>query len=50
MSHEPRLGCGAAIIQDGEVLLIQRRCEPEAGHWGLPGGKVDWLEPATDDF
>ncbi|WP_456237106.1 NUDIX domain-containing protein [Arenibaculum pallidiluteum] len=27
------------------MLLVRRRCPPEAGHWGLPGGKVDWLEP-----
>lgn len=46
MKQEPRLGCGAAIVQrDGKLLLIQRRRMPEADHWGLPGGKVDWLEP-----
>lgn len=45
MRYEPRLGCGAAIVRNSELLLIQRRCDPEAGHWGLPGGKVDWLEP-----
>ena len=48
MSPEPRIGCGAAILQDGKLLLIQRRGEPEAGHWGFPGGKVDWLEPVPD--
>ena len=42
---EPRLGCGAAIVREGRLLLIQRLREPEANHWGLPGGKVDWLEP-----
>ncbi|KEZ12997.1 ADP-ribose pyrophosphatase [Sphingobium yanoikuyae] len=41
---EPRVGCGAAILRDGRLLLVQRRREPEAGHWGLPGGKVDLLE------
>ncbi|RSU47578.1 NUDIX hydrolase [Sphingobium yanoikuyae] len=41
---EPRVGCGAAILRDGKLLLVQRRREPEAGHWGLPGGKVDLLE------
>ncbi|WP_234789994.1 GNAT family N-acetyltransferase [Mycolicibacterium fortuitum] len=45
MAQEPRLGCGAAIMRDGALLLVRRRCDPEAGHWGLPGGKVDWLEP-----
>lgn len=41
----PRVGCGAAILRDGRLLLVRRRRAPEAGHWGLPGGKVDWLEP-----
>ncbi|MBO9525758.1 MAG: NUDIX domain-containing protein [Sphingobium yanoikuyae] len=41
---EPRVGCGAAILRDGRLLLVQRRREPEAGHWGLPGGKVDLFE------
>ncbi|GAB3843404.1 NUDIX domain-containing protein [Nesterenkonia populi] len=45
---EPRVGCGAALLQEGKLLLIQRRNEPEAGHWGFPGGKVDWLEPTPD--
>jgi ADP-ribose pyrophosphatase YjhB (NUDIX family) len=40
---EPRVGC-AAILRDGRLLLVQRRREPEAGHWGLPGGKVDLFE------
>ena len=44
MTTEPRLGCGAAIVVDGAVLLIRRLTEPEAGHWGLPGGKVDLYE------
>lgn len=40
-----RVGCGAAIVKDGKILLVQRRQPPEAGHWGIPGGKVDWMEP-----
>lgn len=40
----PRLGCGAAIIQDDRLLLVRRRRNPEAGCWGLPGGKVDPFE------
>lgn len=40
----PRVGCGAAIIQDGNLLLVRRRRNPEAGCWGLPGGKVDPFE------
>jgi 8-oxo-dGTP diphosphatase len=41
-------GCGAAIHDDeGRLLLIQRRREPDAGAWGLPGGKIDVGERAT---
>ena len=42
----PRLGCGVAVVREGKLLLIKRRRNPEAGCWGLPGGKVDWMEPA----
>ncbi len=44
----PRVGCGAAILRDGRLLLVQRRRLPEAGHWGLPGGKVDAYETVPD--
>lgn len=43
----PEAGCGAAIHnEDGHLLLIQRLKAPEAGAWGLPGGKIDFGEPA----
>jgi ADP-ribose pyrophosphatase YjhB (NUDIX family) len=41
---EPRVGCGAAIVVDGRILLVRRLKDPEAGAWGLPGGKVDLYE------
>jgi 8-oxo-dGTP diphosphatase len=41
---EPRLGCGAAIVVDGRILLVRRLSDPESGRWGLPGGKVDLYE------
>ncbi|UCR88046.1 NUDIX hydrolase [Mycetocola spongiae] len=40
----PRAGCGAAIFREGALLLIRRRRAPEAGAWGLPGGKIDFGE------
>ncbi|WP_185982800.1 NUDIX domain-containing protein [Aureimonas mangrovi] len=43
----PRVGCGAAIIENGRILLVRRRRQPEAGCWGLPGGKVDLFEPVA---
>lgn len=47
MSRTPGVGCGAVLMKDGAILLIQRLTAPEAGCWGLPGGKVDWGEPAA---
>ena len=45
----PEAGCGAAILDDqGRLLLIRRLKEPEAGAWGLPGGKIDFGERAED--
>lgn len=41
----PRVGCGAAILVEDRLLLVRRRRDPEAGAWGLPGGKVDPFEP-----
>jgi ADP-ribose pyrophosphatase YjhB (NUDIX family) len=43
--NQPRLGCGCAIIADNRLLLVRRLRDPESGCWGLPGGKVDFLEP-----
>ena len=44
----PRVGCGAAIIEAGRLLLVRRRRDPEAGCWGLPGGKVEPFEIVAD--
>jgi ADP-ribose pyrophosphatase YjhB (NUDIX family) len=46
--NEPRVGCGAAIIVGGRILLLKRLTEPEAGCWGIAGGKVDLFETAAD--
>jgi 8-oxo-dGTP diphosphatase len=32
----------------GEVLLIRRRNPPRAGHWSLPGGRVERAERLED--
>lgn len=44
---EPRVGCGAAIVKDGKILLMRRLRAPEAGCWGIAGGKVDLYETAA---
>ncbi len=42
-------GCGAAILdEDGRLLLIRRLRQPEAGAWGLPGGRIEFAEKACD--
>jgi ADP-ribose pyrophosphatase YjhB (NUDIX family) len=43
---EPRVGCGVAMVQDGKILLMRRLNAPEAGHWGIAGGKIDLYETA----
>lgn len=44
-----RVGCGAFITDDEDrLLLVKRRRNPEADHWGLPGGKVEFLERVAD--
>ncbi|MGO3518255.1 MAG: NUDIX domain-containing protein [Acetobacter cibinongensis] len=43
-NHQPRVGCGAVILRAGKMLLVKRKRSPEAGYWGLPGGKVDPYE------
>lgn len=43
----PEVGCGAIILDAiGRILLMQRLREPEAGSWGLSGGKIDFGERA----
>ena len=42
------VGCGAAILREGRLLLVKRLKAPEAGCWSLVGGKVDFLERAED--
>ena len=45
--QRPRVGCGAAILDSqGRLLLVKRVKNPEADHWGVPGGKLDWGEAA----
>ncbi len=45
----PEVGCGAIILDgQGRLLLMQRLREPEAGGWGLSGGKIDFGERAEE--
>lgn len=46
--NAPGVGCGAAILREGRLLLVKRLKAPEAGCWNLPGGKVDFGERVAD--
>jgi len=36
------------MIRDGRILLMRRLKSPEAGCWGIAGGKVDLYETAAE--
>ena len=44
----PGLGVGLVILREGKILLYKRVKPPEPGHWSIPGGKVDFMEPAAE--
>ncbi|HWU61545.1 MAG TPA: NUDIX domain-containing protein [Ensifer sp.] len=44
----PGLGVGLVIRRGRSILLYRRTKMPEAGHWNIPGGKVDHLEACED--
>lgn len=37
----PRVGVGAVVLKDGQVLLVKRGAPPSRGKWSLPGGLVE---------
>ena len=45
----PGFGTGLVVLRDdGRILLYRRVKAPEAGHWNIPGGKVDHMERSAD--
>ncbi|KAF1045847.1 NUDIX hydrolase [Xylophilus sp.] len=38
----------AAVFRHGRVLLVRRANPPDAGRWGLPGGKIEPGETIVD--
>lgn len=46
-SDYPICGVGAAIVEDGRILLVKRGRPPNTGMWAIPGGKVHLGETMT---
>ena len=40
----PKLAALAVVIQNGRVVLVRRKADPDAGLWGFPGGHVEYGE------
>ena len=38
--NEPQVAVGAVVFRENRVLLVQRKNEPAAGQWAIPGGRV----------
>jgi 8-oxo-dGTP diphosphatase len=48
MTEVRALATDAVILLDGEIVLLERNHEPDAGAWVLPGGFVDPGERARE--
>jgi 8-oxo-dGTP diphosphatase len=46
LPHQPKVGVGVLLTdQEGRILLTLRKRPPEANHWSIVGGKLDYFEP-----
>jgi 8-oxo-dGTP diphosphatase len=46
--QNPAPAVGVIVIEDGKVLLVQRKFEPRKGGWTLPAGFVEYDEHVED--
>lgn len=44
----PVAAVGVVCLRGEDVLLVRRGQAPLAGHWSLPGGRIEWGERARD--
>jgi ADP-ribose pyrophosphatase YjhB (NUDIX family) len=42
--RNPVPAAGVVLVEDGRVLMVQRKFEPRAGKWTLPAGFVEYDE------
>jgi 8-oxo-dGTP diphosphatase len=42
--HDPKVAAVVFITQNGRVLMVKRRMDPEIGKWALPAGFIDYGE------
>ena len=47
-SDLPVVGVGVAVVNDGQLLLVQRGRDPGKGLWAVPGGRVEFGEPMRE--
>ena len=45
---DPKVGVGVVVMQEGKLLLVRRRMNPERGKWSLPAGFIDYGEDPKD--
>lgn len=38
---DPKVGVGVLVQQEGRILLVRRKMNPERGKWSVPAGFVD---------
>lgn len=46
--ERPRIGVGVVVRQNGRVLLGQRLGSTGSGHWGFPGGHLEYGEEVEE--
>jgi ADP-ribose pyrophosphatase YjhB (NUDIX family) len=45
---DPKVGVGAVVVRDGQLLLVRRAMHPEIGRWSVPAGFLDPGEHPRD--
>ncbi len=37
----PHIGVGVLLVRNKHLLLVERKYDPDAGYWSIPGGHLD---------